>query len=39
MKVSQEQLENELATLQAERVTVLTRVDSLLEDLAKLDLD
>ena len=39
MKVSQHQLERELADLQAERETVLSRVDSLLEDLSKLDLD
>lgn len=39
MKLSQAQLEKELQSLQAERETVLTRVDSLLEDLAKLDLD
>jgi len=39
MKLSKEQLEQELKSLQAERETVLTRVDSLLGDLAKLDLD
>lgn len=39
MKVSAEQLEKELKTLQEEREHVLTRVDGLLEDLAQLDLD
>ena len=39
MKLSQEQLEREVKTLQDERRSVLARVDGLLEDLSKLQLD
>ena len=39
MKMTHEQLEKEVKALQEERKTVLSRVDGLLEGLAKLQLD
>lgn len=39
MRVTQDSLERELKSLQEERKTVLAKVDSILDDLAKLQLD